>query len=96
MGKDEPANTVWRQIMHPKSVLWRQPKQVGYPVESPAGMTLVGVRAAGSEEIRGEGVARYASPGMMVDVLSPTVTIATSVQSARESTRQFTALFIPH
>ena len=79
--------------MHPKNVLWRQPKQVGNPVESPAGMTPVGVRAVGSEEIGGAGVARYASPGMMVGVLFP---IATSIQSARESTRQFTALFTPH
>ena len=82
--------------MHPKNVLWRQPKQVEYPVESPAGRTPMGVRAVGSEEIGGEGVARYASPGMMVGVLFPTATIATSVQSARESTRQFIALFTPH
>ena len=82
--------------MHPKNVLWLQPKQVGYPVESPAGMTPMGVRADGSEEIRGEGEARYASPGTMVGALFPTATITTSVQSAWESTRQFTALFTPH
>ena len=95
MGKEEPANTVWRQIMHPRNVLWLQPKQVGYLVESPAGMTPVGVRTDGSEESGGEGVARYTSPGMMVGALFPTATIATSVRSVRESTKQFAALFTP-
>ena len=59
MGKDEPAaaSTIWRQIMHLLNVLWLQ-QQVGYPVESPAGMTPEGARGDGSEEVGGGGVAK--------------------------------------